>query len=338
MTESGSAGGQWPWGWGQPGLGAVRLGCGLETGRGLGAGRGSLHPGGRPSWVKTSQESKKPGGHSCSLRFSPAKGLRPRGIGRSSGHSPCSLGSSSFPEKHLMPLKSREQSHQGVPRSPLCPAKSPQNEKEAQGSEHTFTSTGGEGKWGLGYLAKSGWYPPRESLPGMQPCRPSGMGGLYPFKVVSCDVLRAEIPPGGHIPPPHLPRAQEPPGTCANPPGRPCPRRGHSSARVTLARCPAARNTPKPSKITRTGQSHVHPTLPAISCKPQDRPWPPSALCPVLCPLHTPRARQLGTPLRPKAHQHHDNRPALRLISRALQGAWHFLHHLLCATTVPSAG
>lgn len=220
MTESGSAGGQWPWGWGQPGLGAVRLGCGLETGRGLGAGRGSLHPGGRPSWVKTSQESKKPGGHSCSLRFSPAKGLRPRGIGRSSGHSPCSLGSSSFPEKHLMPLKSREQSHQGVPRSPLCPAKSPQNEKEAQGSEHTFTSTGGEGKWGLGYLAKSGWYPPRESLPGMQPCRPSGMGGLYPFKVVSCDVLRAEIPPGGHIPPP----------TCQGPRNRlgpvPTPRAG----------------------------------------------------------------------------------------------------------------
>lgn len=57
-----------------------------------------------------------------------------------------------------MPLKSREQSPQGVPPLPSLPAESPQNEKEAQGSEHTFTSTGGRGKWGLGYLAKSGWY------------------------------------------------------------------------------------------------------------------------------------------------------------------------------------
>ena len=297
MTESGSAGGQWPWGWGQPGLGAVRLGCGLETGRGLGAGRGSLHPGGRPSWVKTSQESKKPGGHSCSLRFSPAKGLRPRGIGRSSGHSPCSLGSSSFPEKHLMPLKSREQSHQGVPRSPLCPAKSPQNEKEAQGSEHTFTSTGGEGKWGLGYLAKSGWYPPRESLPGMQPCRPSGMGGLYPFKVVSCDVLRAEIPPGGHIPPP--PPAKGP-GTAwdlCQPPGQALPPKG------TLL-CPSHPG-PVPGSSEHPKAQQNHENRP-VSCSPhpachflQTPGQAVAAVCPLSCPLppaHTPCPAARDTP------------------------------------------
>lgn len=146
VTEAGSAGGQWPWGWGQPGLGAVGLGCGLETGRGLGAGRGSPRPGGRPSWVETSQESKKPGGHSCGLRFSPAKGLRPRSIGRSSGHSPCSLGSSSFPEKHLMPLKSREQSPQGVPPAPLSAQRShPKMRKRLRGQSTLSPAQEGRG-------------------------------------------------------------------------------------------------------------------------------------------------------------------------------------------------
>ena len=39
--------------------------------------------------------------------LSPTKGLRPRGVGQSLGHRPCSPGSSSFSEKLLMPLKSR---------------------------------------------------------------------------------------------------------------------------------------------------------------------------------------------------------------------------------------
>lgn len=71
-----------------------------------------------------------------------------------------------------------------MPPAPLSAQQSHPQIRKAQGSEHTFTSTGGEEKWGLGYLAKSGWYPPPESLPRMQACRPTGVGGLYPFKVV----------------------------------------------------------------------------------------------------------------------------------------------------------
>lgn len=163
-------------------------------------------------------------------------------------------------------------------------------------------------------------------------CRPADLRewvGCIPLKFsVSCDVLTAEIPPGGQIPPLLLPRAREPPVTCANPPGwpglchLPCPRKGHSSARVTLAGCPAPQNTPKPREITKPGQCRVHPTLLASSWKPEDscglRP-------PLSCRLppdpRPPRARQLGTPLWPKAHRHHDEQPAPRLICRVLRGA-----------------
>lgn len=70
-------------------------------------------------------------------------------------------------------------------------------------------------------------------------CRPADprewVGCIHLKFSVSCDVLTAEIPPGGQIPP-HLPRARELPMTCANPLGRPGLR--HLSPEGTLL-CPS---------------------------------------------------------------------------------------------------
>ena len=175
--------------------------------------------------------------------LSPAKGLRPRGVRQSLGHSPCSPGSS-FPEKLLMPLKSR--GHR-VPRAspllPVPPSHHPQMRKRLRRGEVL----------GLGLHGQVAGTRPLNHCVGCRPADPWEWVGCIHLKFsVSCDVLTAEIPPGGQIPPPHLPRAQELPVTCANPLGRPglchlpCPRKGHSSAQVNPARCLAPQNTPKP--------------------------------------------------------------------------------------------
>lgn len=87
MTEAGECWGQWPSAGGSLGWGCgagvwVRDGqgpwCGGEEARALEEALLGREP----------PKSKKPGGHSCGLRFSPAKGLRPRSKGEAQGTVP----------------------------------------------------------------------------------------------------------------------------------------------------------------------------------------------------------------------------------------------------------
>ena len=125
--------------------------------------------------------------------LSPAKGLRPRGVRQSLGHSPCSPGSS-FPEKLLMPLKSR--GHR-VPRAspllPVPPSHHPQMRKRLRKGEEV----------GLGLHGQVAGTRPLNHCVGCRPADPWEWVGCIHLKFsVSCDVLTAEIPPGGQIPPP----------------------------------------------------------------------------------------------------------------------------------------